>query len=132
MRFEPIPANFLSLPKAILLAKRFTVSSGVVPRLDLGYMDVLAEGLSDQQISDTVNAYNTLVMQTTSNSVGINEVATITGLPSFDYVIRLDDIAIQVGTANDGILNFSSDTIGVYLIEIISGIASGYVEVTVS
>lgn len=129
MRFEPIPANFLSRPDAVLLSKRFSVANEVIPRLDLGYLDV---NTGDPQVNDIVNAYNTLTPQISKSTVAINEETAISGYPTFDYVVRLNDFRIASGTIADGVLEISFDSEGDYLIEIIVGLASGYAEVTVN
>jgi hypothetical protein len=64
------------------------------------------------------------------NANGIDEsVVTVPSLSVFDYRIWLDGEVVLAGSIADGSLAFSTDTRGVYLIEIIDGDDTGYVTV---
>lgn len=87
----------------------------------------------DSAISAMVNGYLALTINATKTTIqadGTDEAAlSVTGLTSFAFTVWHDGVLSNTATANDGVLELSAAQTGVYLVEVVSGNNSGYIEV---
>ena len=119
----------------------FTVEAGVItPRPN--YLRVSTSQITQQQLETIVDGHNAVVLVVTASQIEADgsEPTTITiqGGGSFQYVIYTYYMAngkkgttqrLKNGNAPDGSLTLRTDEGGLYLIEVINGVQTGYAEV---
>jgi hypothetical protein len=81
-----------------------------------------------------VNGHHALSPSASLASIAANGVAesviTVPGLTVFDYKLWLNGVVVASGSIADGSLEFSTDTPGVYTVEVFNGDDTGYITVT--
>lgn len=103
-----------------------TVGGGVVT---VHYLE-LGQEATGAAIIEGHGALSPATTQATIDADGVDEaVISVPSLSVFDYKIWLNDEVVASGSIADGSLEFSTDTPGVYLVEIIDGDDTGYVNV---
>lgn len=118
----------------------FTVEAGVItPRPN--YLRVSTSQITQQQLETIVDGHHALVLGVTASQIAADgsdpTTITIQGGGSFQYAIYKYYIAgekgatqrLKNGNAPDGSLTLRTDEGGLYLIEVINGVQTGYAEV---
>lgn len=133
LTFEMVTPYVYQLDRAIRTAVPAGTIAGVSVGDNLRVHLLIADTSQDATISGVVAGHNTLSPISTQAQIdadGVDEaVISVDGLTVFDYQIWLWGEVIASGTVNDGSLEFSTDTVGVYLVEIFDGDDTGHIEV---